>query len=251
MSREDRTDMTHGAQSPKTRHRTWRTSARVWTALAFLGGALLAVVLVAASQIIPEERPEIWPELAKAGVQIGLVGLAASAVTVLLGRATAERDKARRIEAYRLRIFGDLVDAYNGIKAVRRTLRALGLRDPSGKGRLTPEQADEFLAEMRSLLSYQLALERIKRELEMRARAFPEEKELLTPVKSVEEHLNCVIREWENKGPTIVEGAEVALVQDLTRLQEFLGPGEKSFVPNVGMPMAQVQAWLRQDIYAG
>lgn len=243
--------MTPSAQSPETRHRAPGTSARTLTAVAFLGGALIAVVLVVLSQIIPKESPEVWPEVAKAGVQIGLVGLAGSGVTWLLGRATAARDKAHRIEAYRLRIFGELVDAYNGIKAVRRTLRALGFRSPSGTGRLTTEQADEFLAEMRSLVSCQLELEHIKRELETRARAFPEEEYLQTRVTSVETHLNEVIREWEKKGPAIVEGADVALVQGLELLQKFLGPGKESFRPKVATPMAQVQAWLREDVYAG
>jgi hypothetical protein len=241
--------MTRDAQSPETRQRARGTRGRAWTALAFLGGALIAVVLVAASQIIPEEPPEVWPELAKAGVQIGLVGLAAAGVTWLLGRATDARDEARRIEAYRLRIFGELVDAYNGIKAVRRTLRALGFRNPCGTGRLTSEQADEFLAEMRSLVSCQLALEHIKRELETRACAFPEEEYLRTRVKCVEEHLNDVISDWEKKGPTVVEGADVALVRDLNPLQKFLGPSEESFRPNVATPMTQVQTWLSNDVY--
>jgi hypothetical protein len=241
--------MTRGAQSPETRHKARGTRARAWTALAFLGGALIGAVLVAASQIIPEEPPEVWPELAKAGVQIGLVGLAASGVTWLLGRATEARDEARRIEAYRLRIFGEIVDAYNGIKAVRRTLRALGFRNPCGTGRLLTKQADEFLAEMRSLVTCQLALEHIKRELETRAGAFPEEEYLRTRVTSVEEHLNEVISDWEKKGPTIVEGADVALVRDLKPLQKFLGPGKESFRPNVTTPMTEVQTWLTNDVY--
>lgn len=250
MLREDRTDMTSGAQSPDTRQRA-RRIARAWTVLAFLGGALIAVVLVAASQIIPEKRPEVWPEVAKAGVQIGLVGLAASGVSLLLGLATAARDKARQIEAYRLRIFSELVDAYNGIKAVRRTLRALGFRGPSGAGRLTTEQAHEFLVEMRSLVSCQLALEHIKREVETRARAFPEEEYLRIRVTRAETHLNEVIRQWEQKGPAIVEGADVALVDDMTLLQKFLGPHDEFFTPNIGTPMTEVQAWLGEHLEAG
>ena len=39
---------------------------------------------------------------------------------MLLGFATAVREKDRRTESYRLRIFAELVQAYNGIKAVRR-----------------------------------------------------------------------------------------------------------------------------------
>jgi hypothetical protein len=234
-------------QGPDTRRRA-RRIARAWTAVAFLGGALIAVALVTASQIIPDKRPEVWPEVAKAGVQIGLVGLAASGVTALLGLATAARDKARRIEAYRLRIFSELVDAYNGIKGVRRTLRALGFRGPSGTGHLTTEQAHEFLAEMRSLVSCQLALEHIKRELATRVRAFPEEEYLLKRVTLVETNLNDVIRQWEEKGATIVEGADVARVNDLTLLQKFLGSHKEFFTPNVSTPMTQVQAWLRERL---
>lgn len=243
--------MRRAAQSPETQRKTQGASARALTVFAFLGGFVIGGLLVAASQIFPEKQPEVWPEVAKAGVQIGLVGLAASGVTWLLGRATAARDKAGQIEAYRLRIFSELVDAYNGIKAVRRTLRALGFRTPSGTGRLTTEQADEFLVEMRSLVSCQLALEHIKRELATRACAFPEEEYLATRVTRVEERLNDVIRQWETKGPTIVEGAEVALVGDLTLLQKFLGPHEAFFDENVRKPMTEVQAWLRKDVYAG
>ena len=259
-------------------------SARYWTILAFLGGALIAVVLVAASQIIPEKPPEVWSEVAKAGVQIGLVGLVASGVTYVLGLATAARDNARRIEAYRLRIFGELVEAYNGVKAVRRTLRALGFRitnagDPAlarplprhrcvaaararqalsacyraggGTNRLTANQADQFLAEMRSLVRNQLALESIKRELDVRVKAFPEEEFLQTRVNTVEKHLGRLITQWENNGPTIVQGADFKVARDLTLLQDFLGDKTISFDPAVAEPMAQVQDWLRQHVDAG
>jgi hypothetical protein len=258
--------------------------ARDWTILAFLVGALIAVVLVAASQIIPEKPPEVWPEVAKAGVQIGLVGLVASGVTYLLERASTARDRDRRIEAYRLRIFGELVEAYNGVKAVRRTLRALGFRGPRagdtalarplprnrraaaargrralrarhragvGTDRLTATQAGQFQTGMRSLVRSQLALESIKRELEVRVRAFPEEEFLQSRVKTVEEHLGCLITEWEDNGPEIVEGADVKLVRGLTRLQEFLGDKRTSFDPYIADPMADVQSWLRKHVDAG
>jgi hypothetical protein len=68
-------------------------------------------------------------------------------------------------------------------------------------------------------------------------------------VTSVEEHLNDVISDWEEKGPTIVEGADVALVRDLKPLQKFLGPSKESFRPNVATPRTQVQTWLSNDVY--
>jgi hypothetical protein len=164
--------MTPGAQSPETRHRAPGISARAWTALALLGGALIAVVLVAASQIIPEEPPEVWPDVAKAGVQIGLVGLRRPGSHGCSG--APPQHEARPVGSKRIDS-ASLVSLSTHTTASTRCaeLFALGFRSPSGTGRLTTEQANEFLSEMRSLVSCQLALEHIKRELETRARASP------------------------------------------------------------------------------
>ena len=71
---------------------------RTLTTVVFLTGAAIAAGLVVASLALPEKPPVIWPELLKAGVQIGLVGLVASGVTQMLGFA-------RDLREYRLRIF--------------------------------------------------------------------------------------------------------------------------------------------------
>jgi len=128
----------------------------------FLAGVAISAGLVIASLVVPEEPPDVWPELLKAGVQIGLVGLVASGVTQMLG-------SARDLREYRLRIFNELAESYNGIKAVRRTLRGLGFRQPSAGDQVTADQADKYFDQMQSLIASQLALERINRELETRS----------------------------------------------------------------------------------
>jgi hypothetical protein len=69
-------------------------------------------------------------------------------------------------------------------------------------------------------------------------------------VTSVETHLNDVIREWEKKGPAIVEGADVALVRELELLQKFLGPARK-LPPQCRHPYDSGASVLREDVYAG
>ena len=219
---------------------------RTLTTVVFLTGAAIAAGLVVASLALPEKPPDIWPELLKAGVQIGLVGLVASGVTQMLGFA-------RDLREYRLRIFTELADSYNGIKAVRRTLRGLGFRQPSAGDQLTAEQADKYFDEMQSLIASQLALERINRELATRSDRFRfrSERTVGEQVRIVEEHIHALIKEWEDYGPKIVKGAGAECVRDRILLQAFLEAKSPSFKRNVANPLIEVERWLRSRLYGG
>jgi hypothetical protein len=219
---------------------------RTSTTVVFLTGVAIAAGLVVASLAVPEKPPDIWPELLKAGVQIGLVGIVASGVTQMLGFA-------RDLREYRLRIFTELADAYNGIKAVRRTLRGLGFRQPNAGDQLTAEQADKYFAEMQSLIASQLALERINRELATRSERFRfrSERAVGKQLKIVEQHVHDLIGEWEDFGPKIVKGADTKCVRDRDLLQAFLETKSPSFKRNVADPMIEVEKWLRSRLYGG
>lgn len=218
---------------------------RTLTTVVFLAGVAIAAGLVVVSLAVPETSPDIWPELLKAGVQIGLVGLVASAVTQMLGFA-------RDLREYHLRVFTELADAYNGIKAVRRTLRGLGFREPTGD-RLSAEQADKYFDEMQSLIASQLALERINSELATRSDRFRfrSERAVGKQLSIVEKHIHDLIREWEDFGWKIVEGADTKCVRDRDLLQAFLKTRSPSFKRNVVDPMSEVEKWLRSRLYGG
>jgi len=212
----------------------------------FLAGVAISAGLIIASLAIPEEPADVWPELLKAGVQIGLVGLVASGVTQMLG-------SARDLREYRLRIFNELAESYTGIKAVRRTLRGLGFRQPSAGDQVTADQADKYFHQMQSLNASQLALERIKRSLVTRSesRRFRSERTVACQVRTVEVYVHNLIEEWEDSGPEIVQGADTKCVRDLVRLQAFLEKQGSTFTGEVAEPMHEIERWLRSRLYGG
>lgn len=65
---------------------------------------------------------DAWSDVSKAGVQMAVITVAGAVVT------TAFRyiDEHRGRDEQRRQVFGEVVAAYNEVKAVRRNLRALG-----------------------------------------------------------------------------------------------------------------------------
>src|SRR4051794_30555172 len=92
-------------------------------------GLLIATVGVAAIvRQFPERSTEMWLEVGKAALQLGLVVVVGGIVTGLLPiYLESVRRREERLEEHRRQVFLDLLAAYNRLKGVRRTLRASGL----------------------------------------------------------------------------------------------------------------------------
>lgn len=120
-----------------------------WVVIIALLGAIVAVGGTVAASHTSTAWAGMWSEVAKAGVQIALVGVAVGALTAVWDAIKARREaeaeqaekrqeaeaavleKVRETEAAKkdkIRTeFAELIDLYNGVKSVRRALRSLGL----------------------------------------------------------------------------------------------------------------------------
>jgi len=199
---------------------------RRWFGAAFL---IAIVIFVLGVVFADDKRDEVGFEAAKAALQLGVItGLGAvfARGLKLLESAREDRAKAldqlredrRRLHDYRLAVFHDTVDAYHEVKEVRRTLRAFGFDGPA-YGSLTAEQIGEFHTQMRALNKAELAIEKIRRELEAQSWLFPNASRQGSNIEHIERYLRNVLRVWEAQGPAI-SANDGALAADSTKTMD-------------------------------
>lgn len=241
-----------------------------WVKRALAGAFVVAVALVVVglAAIAPARRADLWFEITKAGLQLGVVVIAGALVGYAIRyletereagrrREEAEREERRRLDEYRLSLARELVEAYNGIKAVRRTLRAYGFRPPdAGVVKLTADQVTEFHAQMSSLMRAQLSLERIKREIRTQDRVFgADTTELVKKLGDAESYVNHVIGDWETLGTRVEVGEDAYFVmREFKQLQGFLAPAmdpDSKFKCSLSDPLDEAGKILRQHHLAG
>jgi hypothetical protein len=203
-----------------------------WAALV---AALIAILVIGATLAVigiiesPKgKRDDFWFELAKAGIQIAVISSAGAVVSALLTYI----DERRTRNEQRLRVFHDIVLAYNEIKAVRRNLRVLGMR--TRRGSLNAEQEKEIREQFRTFNRAQLSLEAIKRELN-ESNLFKDSMEIVCQLAAAEQWLSDVHERWENKAKAFGK----ALSQDHTQaLPSFPVPGFRYAGVRVGVKAA-------------
>jgi hypothetical protein len=181
---------------------------------------------------------DLWAEVGKAGIQLAVVVIGGAVFATILRALEAEREKRQqRSEALRLSLLRELSTAYAGLKDVRRTLRASGFGSPSG--RLTAEQVEEFVAQMKALIKLQLSLERCVHEIRAQPDLLANGELLVRPISQLEQYVHGLIREWEQNGTAIARGVDASTVLRLQALQTFLAPAwtPGGFKENASAPM--------------
>jgi hypothetical protein len=242
-----------------------------WAKRALGGAAVVAVALliIGLAATAPQKRADLWFETAKAGLQLGVIVIAGALVGYAIRyleaereaqrrREEAEREERRRLDGYRQGLARELVDAYNDVKAVRRTLRACGFRpDDAGVVMLTADQVTEFNEQMSSLMRAQLSLERIKREIRAEDRVFgADTPDLVKKLGDAESYVNHVIEDWEMSGTKVSVGEDAYFVMrdHLKQLQGFLAPAkgpDSKFKCSLSRPLDDTAEILRQHHLAG
>jgi hypothetical protein len=216
-----------------------------------LGAVVIGTLLVGAALVwaawtkTSAPHDDFWIQVGGAGLQVGLVSVMGTILAGALGWLDARRQNRRRLDERRLRIFDDLVGGYNQVKAVRRNLRALGLRQPPEK--LSGGQVDGLRAQMMQLVDAQLSFEAIWRELNTNSAAFRDPRSMLSQITTVEKYLHAIIQEWETAGGGIWSGAPGKRVEDLRRLQAFIG-NKTEFKEQASKRLRKVQDVVRQEL---
>lgn len=238
--------------------RAWRIGIII-LAFAFAFAVAIALAIIGSVRSLQSSDP--WLEVAKAGLQLGVIVLVGGAATYGFKFLESERDaKARKLESernddarkresernaqarelesarnaqarrdeYLLGVIRNLVESYNRTKSVRRTLRAYGFRKPEeprpDAQRFTAEQVDAYRKQMAVLVEAQLRLEEISREIRAQPQVFKHSEALEVLIHTGESYVNKVIGDWEARGVDVVVGADAGSTTDLfDHLQKFLG----------------------------
>jgi hypothetical protein len=209
-------------------------------ATVFLGLALSVGMVLFGAMTKYGIGNQISVEIAKAGLQLGVVSILGGSVAVILRRLESGREQRRILNEYRLNLLRDVTYSYNRVKAVRRTLRAFGFDNPMGKP-LTADQVKEFHEQMKALNEAQLSLERLKREVKVRSLAIGDSKEIEGALESAEKYIGEVLEDWEKNGLGVVVGAIPTAVISMAAMQRFLGDADLGFKTYASEPMALIQ----------
>jgi hypothetical protein len=216
----------------------------IWLSMAAASVLLLAIVSCVGVFLAPNRAPDIWIEIAKACIQLVVVVGLGGAVGVVLKAVDERRSQRRLRDDLRFRMFQEVVSAYHRLKFVRRNLRAMGLRRP-GPERLRPEQVSALREGQTTLVEVELTLEQMNRELATRS-IFDRSDEIRRHLARLLDYLSSIVDEWEHYGGPLWEDQQSVLIDELTRLQAFLGRAEDDFRPNAADPMGWVE-WIVRD----
>ena len=241
--------------------------------LAFAFAVAVALTIIGSILSSPQ-LSDPWLEVAKAGLQLGVIVLVGGAVTYGFKFLESERDaRARRLESerdararqleserdaqarrdeYLLGVIRNLVESYNRIKSVRRTLRAYGFLKPKAPRpdahRFTAEQVDAYRKQMFVLMEAQLRLEEISREISAQPQVFEHSEALEVLIHSGESYVNEIIGDWEDHGVDVVIGAHAERTTDVFKhLQNFLGSSsaEVGGIKTLSEPVGEIQRLIQ------
>jgi hypothetical protein len=220
-------------------------------AFAFAFSVAVALTIIGSIRSSPQ-RSDPWLEVAKAGLQLGVIVLVGGAVTYGFKFLDSERNVRARRDEYLLGVIRNLVESYNRVKSVRRTLRAYGFLKPEAprpdSHRFTVEQVDAYRKQMFVLVEAQLRLEEISREIKAQPQVFEHSEALKVLIHTGESYVNDVIGDWEDHGIDVVVGAHAGRTTDVFKhLQHFLGPSRAGVggIKVLSEPVGEIQRLIQ------
>ena len=237
--------------------------------LLLVGVFVVAVTLAVVGTLLAgDKQSDVAADAAKAGIQLGVIGLLTTAVTQALKRfndqrderakraevereqrerqASAEREEARRLNDYRLTVFRNFIDVYNRVKTVRRALRAAGLSAPL-TGTLEPWQLDEFNVQMRALNEAELSLEKIEHEVAARKDLFPHAQEEIPALIASQIYLRKVLNAWEKRALCSPK-LDVNRTKSVVRLEDFVAKRKDRNVTDFWPYFSKFEDAIRADM---
>lgn len=220
-------------QEMKPKERTLLTSPLTW---------VMGVLFVISSgwfvflYVRGVEKDSLDLEFAKALLQVGVVSVAGTLLSVLVfdhQRRSALRKEAATVAEKQLQFRDDLLKGtlaritavYNDTKRARRTMRALGLRRVVETPLIRVDRYDECMAEVNDA---QLGLEAIKSDVKTSRLAYPSADKLTSGLRSMEQYLGAMIEEYEAVRAGIPDNTAEFSLARTPRFGDFVGPSKGS-----------------------
>jgi hypothetical protein len=186
-----------------------------------------AVLVVAISLMSGEDRAQLLFETARAAISLFPLVFVTVVVADLVRRRDADKarreERQRAREAFRLRA----IAAYGESKATRRTLRGAGLRPDSGIT-LGVAQLAALDEQMGSLTRAQLSFEQLAREMASESAPFDHRDRIREPLRTIEQYLSSVIRDWEAGRPLLREGDSAEALAQWTTFSAFVAAKDET-----------------------
>jgi len=224
------------------RQNTWLLAGTLGL-LIIVGLVLIQVALTPGRSSTPFD---IWPEVAKTGLQL----CAITALGVVVTAAFRLVDARRARDQQRRQLFREILTAYNQVKATRRNLRALGMLDV-GCRIFDGDQVKELKAEMRAVNEAQLRFEEIARSIEQ-TDLFRDSATIVELLRMAEEFLNKkVVEKWETEGGQISTGVGAVELGRL-KLDVFVGhkrDGSTEFEDHVSTPLDKLTKTIHRELF--
>jgi hypothetical protein len=221
-----------------------RLSARGWLVAALIVAGTLSVGGIVIGTLLTHRDGDLWSEVARAGVQVVAVGLIGSAVAAAWRYFELDRDRLRQVHEQQLAVFRQVVESYNEVKAIRRTLRSLGLR--SFTGTLNELQASGFREQMLRLNVVQLSFEALKREIYETDIFKDDRPALVMRLYEIEHYLNGVLHIWEDGRWQIEAGSDGAVVS--SGLNDLIGPS-MCFKAGIGAHREEITTLIHKHLF--
>lgn len=221
-----------------------RQSARDWLIAVLIVAGVLSVAGIVLGMLLTDSDDEIWSDVARAGVQVVAVGLIGGAVAAAWRYFEQERDWERQVHEQQLAVFRQVVESYNEVKAIRRTLRSLGLRGFTGA--LNEVQVNGFREQMLRLNAVQLSFEALKREVGETDIFEEDTPALVLGLYKIEHYLNRVLAVWEHGGSQIEVGSDGRVFSG--GLKDLIGPSS-GFKPGIVVPRREVATLIHQHLF--
>jgi hypothetical protein len=203
------------------------------------------------------EKDSLDMEFAKALLQVGIVSVAGTLLSVLVfdhqrrsaankeAVAAAEKQQQFRDDALKGTL-GRITSAYNATKRARRTVRALGLRKMVGKVLLRLDRYDECMADVNDA---QLELEAIKSDVKTSRTLYPSSTKLSAALKSMEQYLGALIEEYETVRSRLNDDVSELALAKVPRFGDFIGPSSGSeFLKEFSGGHDAARAAIRDDL---
>jgi hypothetical protein len=185
-------------------------------------------------------------EIAKAILQMGVVSVIGTVVSLLTFDYQQERKRLEYDEGLLKATLGKAMESYNTAKKARHLLlaRARTVKSDSKEWLVSGPDYDSYMA---MVIDAQLQLDNLARDVETNSRVFTRYgSEITKDLKSMEHYLSELIHDYDSMRPSF---QEKVLLTALPHLSDFLLPrwGSK-FENEVAVPFRKVQKYIRDEL---
>lgn len=192
------------------------------------------------------EAGSIEMELAKTALQVGVVAVVGTLLTILTKNVEAQRADRKFKEELLRSTASRITASYNRTKRARRKIRALGIDSIFDPTQVLVKRYDKCMAEVNEA---QLELETTIKDVQTSAQAIPSEAALYRQLRTMECYLGALNGDYEHNRQTA--GANRVLMLDrLPNFTDFVKKGQTEFRGIYAKAHKDARGLINRDLLA-